>query len=750
MVWRQRRDSCAKRLSVLQVGPGRGRAGLARWFGGLLFFVALPALAQNPAVRVDINVGAGRHAISPLIYGVAFAQQSELDELNAPLHRNGGNASSRYNWQLNASNRANDWYFESQPYSSPEPGGEVDAFIASTRTVGAEPMITVPMVGWVARLDSNRSRTCSYSISKYGPQTDRDWAWYPDAGNGTLPDGRFVTNDPNDANMSADPLFQKGWVLHLLQRWGTASSGGVRYYLMDNEPSLWHSTHRDVHPTGATMDEVRDKHLAYAAMVKDTDPGALVFGPEEWGWSGYLYSGYDHQYAPQTGYTRFPDRENHGGWYYVPWLLDQFRQNEQATGRRLLDVLSVHYYPQGGEFSSDTSTSMQQRRNRSTRSLWDPNYIDESWIQDKVMLVPRLKNWVGTYYPGLKVGVTEYNWGAEAHINGATAQADILGIFGREGLDYGVRWESPNSSTPTYKAMKMYRNYDGLKSTFGDVSVSCVVPNPDDLSAFAAQRTGDGALTVMVVSKVLSGETPITLNLTGFAHAGVARRWQLTAANTINRLADVTVSGSGVSSTVPAQSITLFVIPAGGTTSNQPPVAQATATPSSGTAPLVVGFSGTGSTDPEGHLVAYAWNFGDGQQGTGPTVSHTYSQPGTYTATLTVTDDGGATSSATVTVSVLSAPPSDSLAAPVNFYAQASGTDVTLRWTDNSQGEEGFIIERSPETWPFDFQEVGRVGPNVTTFVNRQVPQGSYFYRARAYQGTVFSGYSNMDGARVQ
>ncbi|WPB73759.1 glycoside hydrolase family 44 protein [Archangium violaceum] len=733
MAQRQQWDSCGVR---------------ARGLVGLLVFVALPALAQNPAVTVGINVGAGRHAISPFIYGVGFGTQAELDELNAPLNRNGGNASSRYNWQLNAANRGGDWYFESLAYSSTVPGGEVDAFIASTRAAGAEPLVTVPMMGWVAKLGTNRSRMCSFSIAKYGAQTERDWQWYPDAGNGVLLDGRNVNNDPNDANVPATPSFQKGWVDHLLQRWGPASSGGVRYYLMDNEPSLWHSTHRDIHPTGATMDEVRDKHLAYAAMVKASDPGALVLGPEEWGWSGYLYSGYDQQYAPPTNWTRFPDRENHGGWDYVPWLLAQFRQHEQTTGKRLLDVLTVHYYPQGGEFSDDTSTSMQLRRNRSTRSLWDPNYVDESWIQDEVMLIPRLKSWVGTHYPGTKVGITEYNWGAEGHISGAIAQADILGLFGREGLDYGIRWETPDPSTPTFKAMKLYRNHDGLKSTFGDVSVSCTVPNPDNLSAFAAQRTSDGALTVMVISKVLSGDTPVTLNLAGFAHAGVARRWQLTAANTLTRLADLGVSGSGVSSTVPAQSITLFVIPASGTSGNPPPVADATATPSSGTAPLVVSLSGAGSTDSNGTIVSYVWDFGDGQQGTGLTQSHTYSQPGTYTATLTVTDDGGATSSDTVSISVLSG--SVTLTAPSNFYTQTSGSNVTLRWTDNSQGEDGFILERSPQVQPYDFREVGRVGANVTTFVNTQVPLGSYYYRVRAYKGTSFSGYSNMDSATVR
>jgi hypothetical protein len=172
-----------------------------------------------------------------------------------------------------------------------------------------------------------------------------------------------------------------------------------------------------------------------------------------------------------------PDRNNHAGADYLTWLLGQMRQSSTSAGRRLLDVFTVHYYPQGGEFSDDVSSGMQLRRNRSTRSLWDPNYVDETWINDRVQLIPRLKTWVNTQYAGTLVGITEYNWGAENHINGATTQADVFGIFGREGLDMGARWTTPASTTPTYKAMKMYRNYDGNKSTFGETSVSAVVPN---------------------------------------------------------------------------------------------------------------------------------------------------------------------------------------------------------------------------------------------------------------------------------
>jgi hypothetical protein len=299
-------------------------------------------------------------------------------------------------------------------------------------------------------------------------------------------------------------------------------------------------------------------------MVKSVDPSALVLAPEEFGWSGYYYSGFDLQYGAAHNWTSFPDRSTNGGWDYCPWLLDQFRQRALSTNQRLLDFFTLHCYPQSGEFGSDVSTAMQLLRNRSTRSLWDTNYVDESWIGSVVSLIPRMKSWVAAYYPGTKIGLTEYNWGAENHINGATAQADIYGIFGREGLDLGTRWTTPDPSTPTYKAMKMYRNYDGNKSGFGDTSVSAVGPNPDTVSTFAAVRSSDGAMTIMAINKQALSSAPTTIGLTNFLPAGTAQVWQLTSANAITRLGDITFVGNTLSSTLPPQSTTMFVLPAGG------------------------------------------------------------------------------------------------------------------------------------------------------------------------------------------
>ena len=176
---------------------------------------------------------------------------------------------------------------------------------------------------------------------------------------------------------------------------------------------------------------------------------------------------------------------------------------------------------------------------------------------------------------------------------------------------------------------------------------------------FAAQRASDGALTVMIVSKTLSGTTPATITLTGFAVAGSAEVWQLAASNAIARLADVVVTGGRIALSLPAQSVTLLVA-AGTGGVNRPPIAVATATPASGNAPLGVAFDGTGSSDEDGAIVSWAWSFGDGATATGATASHTYAAAGTYTATLTVTDDGGATGSTSLGISVTQ----DVLAAP--------------------------------------------------------------------------------------
>jgi hypothetical protein len=524
-----------------------------------------------PAVVLTVNANGNIHAIDPRIYGVAFASTSDLNNLNASTNRFGGNATSQYNWQINAANRASDWYFQSIGSTSPVPGRDGDDFIQAARNAGAEAMLTIPTVGWVAKLGPNRAKLAGYSIAKYGPQTDNDWQWFPDAGNGIQAgtNARITWNDPNDADIPADENFQRGWIQHLVSTWGLSSAGGQKYYFLDNEPSLWAWTHQNVHPLGAGMEEVRNKLISYSAMIKGVDPGAFVMGPEEWGWNGYFMSGLDQLNGNNA------DRIAHGGADYLPWVLQQLRANDLANNARTLDAFTVHYYPQGsGVSGSGVSQSTQLLRNRSTRALWDPNYVDESWINQRVRLIPRLQEWANQhYFAETPVGITEYNWGAEGHMNGATSQADVWGIFGREGLSIGNRWTTPPSNSPTYLAMKLWRDYDGQDRGFGDVSVQANAPNPDQVSVFASRRSSDGALTVAVINKNLysSGNpgatTEITVNLNNFAHTGTAQFWRLAAVNpsnqtsaSITQQSPVTINKGTFTFNAAMQSVNLFVL----------------------------------------------------------------------------------------------------------------------------------------------------------------------------------------------
>ena len=529
--------------------------------------IVQPPPGTGPALHV--NVGAGRHAISDDIYGMNFADEELAAELRLPVRRWGGNSTTRYNWQTSMHNVGSDWYFENIPdgtvnVSQLPNGSASDQFVEQDRRTGTKTLLTVPLIGWTPKSSSPRAHpyACGFKVSKYGAQQSTD-SWDSDCGNGVSTGGTpIVGNDPTDTSMTVGPEFVSGWINHLTGRYGTAANGGVAYYNLDNEPMLWNSTHRDVHPQGTTYDELRDRTVQYAAAIKAADPSARTLGPVLWGWCAYFFSAHD-------GCNVGTDYQSHGNTPFVPWYLQQLKAYEQQHSVRLLDYLDLHYYPQasGVALSSAGDATKQALRLRSTRSLWDPSYVDESWIADTtfggsaVRLIPRMRDWVGTNYPGTRLAITEYNWGALDHINGALAQADVLGIFGREGLDLATLWGPPGATQPGAFAFRMYRNYDGAGHGFGGVGVEATSDDQATLSVYAAQRMSDNALTVIVINKTASNLTS-TLSLAGFTPASAGAVYQYSAANpsAIVRLSDQVIAGSSFSATFAANSITLVVI----------------------------------------------------------------------------------------------------------------------------------------------------------------------------------------------
>jgi glucose/arabinose dehydrogenase/PKD repeat protein len=117
------------------------------------------------------------------------------------------------------------------------------------------------------------------------------------------------------------------------------------------------------------------------------------------------------------------------------------------------------------------------------------------------------------------------------------------------------------------------------------------------------------------------------------------------------------------------------------TAANQPPTAVVSANPTNGPVPLTVTFDGTGSTDPEGSPLSYTWDLnGDGVFGdaTGPTATFTYTTAGVYTASLRVTDDQGATGTASVTVTAGNTAPTPVIDSPASSFAWRVGSTISF------------------------------------------------------------------------
>ncbi len=519
---------------------------------------------------LSVNAQADVHPISPYIYGMNFDDEALAAELNLPVRRWGGNSTTRYNWQSDFSNTGSDWYFENipqggNPNTLPN-GSAADLFVEQDRRTGTKTIMTVPLIGWVAKSTSPRDHPydCGFKVSTYGAQQSTDY-WDPDCGNGVHTNNTNITgNDPTDTSVAITSTFVFSWVNHLVSRYDTAVNGGVKFYNLDNEPMLWNSTHRDIHPEPTSYDEMRDQTYAYAAAIKAADVTAQTLGPVEWGWCGYFYSARD-------GCSIGADYQTHNNTPFVVWYLQQMRAYEQSHGVRILDYLDEHFYPQanGVALSSAGNASTQALRLRSTRSLWDPSYIDESWISDlapggvAVRFIPLMKDWVNANYPGTKLAITEYNWGALDHINGALTQADVLGIFGREGLDLATLWGPPRSNQPGAFAFRLYRNYDGAHHTFGDTSVRATSADQGKLAIYAARRNSDNKLTIMVINKSLTQTLTSTVTLSGFDPVTRTAVYRYSAANlnAIVRQADQAIGPGGFTALFPASSITLIVLP---------------------------------------------------------------------------------------------------------------------------------------------------------------------------------------------
>ncbi len=565
--------------------------------------VSLTAFAQQAGPALSIDAAANRHSISPDVYGINFywdlssggtAPAAALN-IRSTARRWGGNGTSTYHWQFDVNNIDNDWFYEVLPPSGVNvaalpAGSTFNQFVDQARISGGKVVATVPILGWLPKA---RKEMCSFDVAKYGQQCKVDpYAQYHPytCGNGiqyvsacgdpSVADGKapsnpvYIRNDPTDAYATFDETFQTAWIRYLITRYGKGNQGGIAVWSLDNEPIWWDSTHRDIHPNPYTYDELLSLDQKYAAAIKSADPTALVSGPVGDNWASLFFSKKDIVAGWSKGnYWSNPvDRNAHGGIALLPWYLQQMQTYEKQHGMRLLDYVDEHAYfaPTSIAFQPAGNSNTQALRLQLTRLFWDPTYViaGDYWIQDvdngggpvAPQFIPRMKQLVAANYPGTKIAITEYNWGALDNINGALAQADLLGIFGREGLDMATLWGPPKSTDPGAFAFQIYRNYDGIGGTFGETGVQAASVDQSQLAIYGALRS-DLNLTAMVINKT-GGDLSSTISIANFAAGPTAKVWRYSPANLNSIVAqpDAAVNG-GIATVFPANSITLLVIP---------------------------------------------------------------------------------------------------------------------------------------------------------------------------------------------
>ena len=495
--------------------------------------------ASSSNVTVSIDALTNRHKISPFVYGNNNETVSEVQDAGYTFSRWGGNDASNYNWKLQSRNSVADWYFED--YGG---AGDQVQLIKDVQNAGSHALTTMAMMDWVAKASG-----WSYPVKTYGAQCSVD-PYNTDAGNGLVagstgncststapvttnavtsayyPLVDTASDCPAGSTDGSTCIDRESWAQALAAAFGNGSCSvpystitSCHWYDMDNEPEIWNGTHRDVHPVAAGYDELANLYVKEASLLKTWDPAAVRFGPVFCCWWFY-WNG-----------ANGSDKGNHGGVDFLPWWLNQVKWMDQINGARTLDVFDIHAYADAGPTNGLTNTQLQALTAKAASFYWDPatlnadtnnNYTSNEEPNPGIpFVIPRFKAMVNAIYPGTPLAFTEWGYGAAANastdFSTALADADTLGVFGREGLSFASRWGGPTANTAEYRAWKMFTNYDGAHHMFGSLSIHDQSSASADLfTSYAALDSTGNAMTIMVLNKDPNNTADVTFNLNGF------------------------------------------------------------------------------------------------------------------------------------------------------------------------------------------------------------------------------------------
>ncbi len=503
--------------------------------------------------------------VSPYIYGInglgTFVQQ----KTRWGLIRKGGNTYSDWNWTNNYLNAGSTQCF----WQGHAGGGAALAGaithdtdgIPAAQAVGEAYLATVPIGEHVAAAfdnDTAANNLCPVTAPDcyggIGPSTGVNTnsldfvstnagsaAFVPNAASKP---GAFCTCAPSEpcggaqCGVSTNPVYQDEFVNYIKTNYG--SGGAPVFFELDNEPNYWGAVHPELWPFTGTLpcqtfsvtdDDILSRDEQFAAAVKKAWPATKVFGPTV-SQDGIVYA---HSY----------DKDAHWPVEFLDYYLGEMAKASASAGMALLDVLDVHYY---NNRSGDPSQCVQN-----PRMFWDPNYtaasvmttdqvdfaysgidgyFDTAWYPRR--LIPRLFDKIAIAYPAggpqaPALAFSEYNSGCEDTIAGAIAEADDLGVFGREGVFAAtVLPVMPVANNYLVAAFDLYRNYDGNGAVVGDTAVAASTSSVDDASVYAFASSSDASAVDVVAINKTGNKVPAKVSIASAPQLSTATLYDIT------------------------------------------------------------------------------------------------------------------------------------------------------------------------------------------------------------------------------
>lgn len=517
------------------------------------------------SIAVDASVGVQK--ISPYLYGRNIDVISDGVDSDAALlekendfyskmlesgmyflRANNGNNATRYNWRKKMTVHP-DWY--NNVY-------EHDWGITAQKVIDNMPGVDVM---YAFQLTGYAASSTEHNFS--------DWAFYQE--HGMWATGTLDLAGGGEASEDGTTLIKAGDYSLYNETWPADSTVGIidhwrdelkldmsrfQYWSMDNEMEIWSGTHGDL-PLDIDADFLVERYIDVAKKARNKWKDIKLTGPvvaNEWQWCSVGATG------GKSGLGKGEDRD----YCWLEYFIMRLAAEQKASGVKMLDVFDMHWYP--------SEKSYEDRVNWH-RVFFDTTYnypgangiklVSGSWDnnQKKEYIFKRVNDWLDKYFGenhGITLGITETSIIDESDpMTTALTYASWLGTF----MDHGVEIFTPWTwGDGMYETVHLFSRYGQ------DYRVASTSSNDSLLSAYTSVSAAKDSMTVILVNRAENDAENVTIDVAGLKNmkpaaitmtlSGITgETFESHAVNAL-KAGEAQVTGTKVSLTVPAKSIT--------------------------------------------------------------------------------------------------------------------------------------------------------------------------------------------------